>query len=148
MIKLQCTDHTFYIVCMDCIRTCRIYFFQPIMKILSTFCFRQFFQLCTVSVFLLRLCKINISGYRLNIKSGSSDQNRYLSFFIDFLHSFFCHLLEFYDMKFFFRFQNIHQIMLYSLHFLRTDLRRTDIHFFIYLHGICRNNLTVYRLCQ
>ena len=92
--------------------------------------------------------KINVIQNRLNIKTCSTYYNRRFPFFINFINVFLCKLLEYINIKFIIRLKFIYKIMLYSLHFLRTDLRRTDIHFFIYLHGICRNNLTVYRLCQ
>ena len=148
MIKFQCPDHTFDIIGMNRLCTRRINLAKTLMKILGTFFFCQLFQFGTVGIFLLRLCKINVSCYCLNIKSSSADKNRYFSFCIDCFHGSFCHLLKFHNMKFLFRFKYIHQIMLYSLHFLRTDLRRTDIHFFIYLHGIRRNNFPVHRLCK
>ena len=56
--------------------------------------------------------------------------------------------LEHYYIEFFPGLQNIDQMMGHPLHLLRTDLGRTDIHMFIYLHGICRQDFSVYGFCQ
>ena len=145
MIKFQGTNHTFYIIGMNFFCTDRINLQQHLMKIFISFLCCKLFQFLTVSVFLLCLSKINIFGNCLYIKPGSTYQNRNLSFCINLFHGGFCHLLKLYNMKLFFRQQFIYQIMLHSLHFFLTDLSRANIHIFIYLHGICGNNFTVYR---
>ena len=52
-----------------------------------------------LGIFLLRLCKINISCYCLNIKSGPSDNDRNVSVLIDLFQTFFRQLLKFIYMK-------------------------------------------------
>ena len=148
IIKLKSPDHTLYIVGMNGICAYRIHLSQHFMEMLPAFFFCKSFQLLPVIIFLLSFCKINILCNCLNIKPGSTYQNGYFSSGINILHGFFCHLLKFYNMKFFLRFQNIHQIMRNSLHFFRSDLCGTNIHFFIYLHGICRYDLSIYCLCK
>ena len=122
MIKLQCPDHTFYIIGVDFPGTDRINIQKHLVQIFISLLCSKLFQLLTVSVFLLCLSKINILCNSLYIKSGSSYQNRNFPLGINFFHGSFCHLLEFHDMKFFLRQQFIYQIMLYSLHLLRPDL--------------------------
>ena len=80
--------------------------------------------------------EINISGYRLDIESGTAHQYRNPPAVIDSFHGFFCHLLKPYHIKFFIRLQTVHQMMGDSLHLLRPDLCGTDIHMTIDLHGI------------
>ena len=55
---------------------------------------------------------------------------------IDLFHAFQTPFLKYHHIKFFPRLQYIDQMMGHSLHFLRADLGGSDIHMFIYLHGI------------
>ena len=118
------------------------------MKKCRTFFLGKLLQFRTISIVLLSLGKINIPGYCLNIKSGSSYQNRNMFPGINFLHCFFCHLLKAYNVKFFVRHKLIYKIMGNPLHFRLHDFCRSNIHIFINLHGICRYDLTANSFCQ
>ena len=43
------------------------------------------------------------------------------------------------------RLEHIHQMMGHTLHLFLPDLRRTDIHMLIDLHGVRRNDLSVHQ---
>ena len=148
MIKFQGTNHSFHIVGMNILCTFRIYLSKFFVKVVSTFLFGKTLQLLPVGSFLLSLSKINIPGNRLYIKSCSSYQNRDFSLCVNLFHGSLGHFLKFHNMKFVLRFQYIYQIMCNSLHLFLSDLGRTDVHSFIDLHGIGRDDLSVHCLRQ
>ena len=136
-IVFQRPDHTFSIIGMDLLGRFRIFLFQKLMKVFSSFFFCRLFQFRPYRGFLRILGKVNILDHCLDIKTGSSRKDRDLSFRIDLFHSLLGHFLETDHMKFFTGFQNIDEIMRNSLHLFLCDLGRADIHMLIYLHGIC-----------
>ena len=148
MIKFQCADYTLRVVFVDHFGAFGIHLCQHLMKICSTFFLDKRLQTGPVSIILLGLGKINVSGHRLNIKAGSPHQNGNMSPGVNLFHGILCHLLETHNVKFFLWHQLIHQVMGNSLHFFWHDLRRANIHIFINLHGICRYDLTANGFCQ
>ena len=142
MIKFQCPDDPFYVIFMDLFCAYRVYFFQHLVQIMTAFFLYHLLQFFAIIVFTLCLGKINISCNCLDVKSGSTYQNRNMSICINLRHGFFCHLLKFYNMKFFIRFQYIYQVMGHTIHFAGSDFGRADIHMPIHLHRICGNDLT------
>ena len=67
---------------------------------------------------------------------------------VDALHGLFDHLLKYHYIKGLIWFQHIHQMMGHTVHLLRTDLGRADVHMAVNLHGICGNDLSVHHMGQ
>ena len=68
-----------------------------------------------------------------------------MSSLIDPIQRFFCHLLEFHHMELFLRLQHIDQMVRDPLHLFWPNLRRSDIHMPVDLHGICGNDFSANR---
>ena len=79
MIKFQCADYTLRVVFVDHFGAFGIHLCQHLMKICRTFFLDNRLQIGPVSIVLLSLGKINISGHRLNIKAGSTCHDRNFS---------------------------------------------------------------------
>ena len=62
--------------------------------------------------------KVYVFDNGLNIKSGTANKNWNVSICIDFFHSFFCHLLKFYNMEFLYVLQKINGQYLIQLNIL------------------------------
>ena len=116
MIEFQGTDHTFYIVGMNFKRRLFIHLPQHLMQLFCTFFLCQFFQLFPVGMILLIVFKRNVIQQSLDIKPGSTYNNRDMSSLIDPIQRFFCHLLEFHHMELFLRLQHIDQMVRDPLH--------------------------------
>ena len=148
MIKFKRTYCPFYIICMNLQCRLRIYFRQHCMQVFCPFFLCENLQFFPIIIWRIIFRKINIIKNRLDIKTGSSYNQRNFSLFINLFHFLKSHLLKTNNIKFLFRLENINQVMRNPAHFTARNLCRTDIHMFIYLHRICRNNFCPYSFCK
>ena len=146
-VKFQRADDPLYVMFMNGRRRRFIHFPQFFMQHMRALFRCQPLQFLPVRTrFIFR--KIHISNDRLNIETGAAHQDRNMAMTADYGHGLLCHLLKTDHMEFLKGLQHIHQIMRHSLHLLRADLCGPDIHMFIYLHGIRRQNLSADGLCE
>ena len=137
------TDNPLYIVGVNRLRGFRIDFCQHLVQMLFPFLCRQLFQFLpdTAVVFIFR--KVNVVGQCLNVKSGASGHDRHMAAAVNACHGFLRHRLETGYIKLLPGLQHVNEMMGHSLHLLRHDLGRPDVHMAVHLHGIGTDDLAV-----
>ena len=118
------------------------------MQILRPFLGCQPLQLFPERLVCLVLGKADIPQQGLNIETGSSRYEGDMSSLIDASQCFLTLFLEDHYVEIFVRFTDIDQVVQNPIHFSRFDFRGADVHVSVDLHGVSRNDLSVYRLCQ
>ena len=139
-VEFHGPDHPFDIIGMDLLQRSGIHPAKLLHQGLSTFFgFCQLLQLVPKGIFRF-FGKIDIIQQRLDIKSGAPNDDGHMSPVQDLLYLLSCQPLELHHIKGFLRIQDVDEVMGDTLHFLRADLRRTDIHPAVNLHGIRGND--------
>ena len=110
--------------------------------------FGQFFQFFPHRGFFHVFRKINVFYHGLDIEARAACQNRDFSLGIDFCHGLFCHFLKTDYMKLFFWVQHINEVVGDAFHLFFCNLCRANVHIFVHLHGVRRDNFTVHGLCK
>ena len=118
----------------------RIDFAKSGVQSLVTICLGIFREFGTVSLIAAGFRKIDIPCHCLNVKTGSSAENRHLPPPLDISDVRLRFLGKSCDIKILRGFRHIDHIVGHTHHFLEGNFSGTDIHVSVYLHGIRRDD--------
>ena len=143
MVKFKRTNYAFNIVRVQFFRRLRVYLRKFRKKRFTALFFGAYCKMFPVFGVCFGFGKTYIFNKRSHIKSRSACNNRYFAARKNIIDANLRTFKIILQSERFRRFDNAYQMMRYALHFFIGGFCRTDIHIFIYLHGIGGDDLSV-----